>query len=602
MVKVGVAFADFINKDRPSRYRHKIYHGYEQGRKNFRVLFLPIAFIALFSVLFLRSFFVQVVQGQYYRMLSDSNRTRTVTAHAPRGVIFDRNGEPLVFNIPGYRRVTKDKIEFLSSDEALKRLAKGEKNIEIDSLRKYPYAEATTHVLGYVGPITKEELIKEFTEYEPTDVIGQMGIERTYETTLKGKDGKELVEVDAMGKQIRSLGKSDPIPGKDITLTLDIRLQEKALESLKDVKKGTVIASTLEGEILALVSKPSFDANLFTLGKHYVPTATDAAYKKVSDILLDGENQPMLNRAISGTYPPGSTFKLITSAAGLENKIFDEDFTVEDTGIIRIGAFSFANWYYTSHGKTDGIVDVIKAIARSNDIFFYRVGDMIGVERLSAMAREFGLGQKLGIDLPFEEEGLVPTSDWKKKIIGEPWYLGDNFHYGIGQGYVLTTPLQVNVFTQVVANGGTVYEPHLLKERKPIIKNQKIISQKTQDLIHRGMVGSCTAETGVAWPFYEFKVKNATLKIDGRSILAYKPSTTSAAIKNPEEYRRIIVACKTGTAQHGGEKTLPHSWITLYAPAYNPEIVVTVLAESSGEGSNIAGPAARKVLEEWFSR
>jgi penicillin-binding protein 2 len=286
-----------------------------------------------------------------------------------------------------------------------------------------------------------------------------------------------------------------------------------------------------------------------------------------------------LNRAIGGTYPPGSTFKLVVAAAGLENKIIDRNFTIQDTGVLNVGSFSFSNWYFTQYGRTDGEVNIVKGIQRSNDIFFYKLAELVGVGKLSQFAEKFGLGKKLGIDLAGELSGVVPTREWKKAIIGENWYLGDTYHYGIGQGFLLTTPLQVNYWTQIIANGGVGYKPHLLKNQKPVISSQKFLSNETVSLIREGMIEACSPG-GVAWPLFEFKVQNSKLKVD----------------------RKISIACKTGTAQHGGEKTLPHAWITLFAPSDNPEIIVTVLSESSGEGSNVAAPIAKKILEEWFGR
>lgn len=547
-----------------------------------RFFLLPLMLSFLVVLIVTRLASIQIFQGKYYSALSNNNRIRTNAIHAPRGIIFDRLGVPLVFNTPGFRLVEKDKTTFLSHEEATKYIAKGEKNIGIDSLRQYPYKEVFSHVVGYIGQITKEELrLPQFVSYRLQDTVGKSGIEQMYESKLKGVDGKQLVEVDAMGKAVRILGQEDPLPGKDVTLTLDARLSQVLFLAMRDVNKGAAIVSTPTGEILAMLSQPSFDPNLFTMGDSY-KSATESAYKNVFQALSDSRNQPFLNRAISGVYPPGSTFKLVTAAAGLENKKIDEHFTVVDTGILQVGAFSFGNWYFLQYGRTEGEVDVVKGIKRSNDIFFYKVAELLGVESLSAMAKKLGLGEKTGIDLVGEAKGLVPSDAWKREVIGEQWYLGDTYHYGIGQGYLLTTPLQVNTWTQAIANGGVLYEPHLLKSQisrlqspeatanggQANLKSQKLITDKTRELIREGMIQSCSPG-GVAWPLFEFKVS---------------------------------VACKTGTAQHGSEKDLPHAWITLFAPAYDPQIIVTVLAESSGEGSNIAAPIAKKILEEWFSR
>jgi len=593
MVKIGPAFGDYIKLEKSQRHSENSSRSY-----SIRSYILPVILIIGVVLITARLFYLQIIEGNNYRKLSDSNRTKTAIIHAPRGIIFDRQGVPLVFNVPGFREVPdgtslNDKTILIDKNEALKLLSEGKTNLEIDSLRSYQYKDVTSHILGYIGQISKEEM--KDTDYKGGDLIGKIGIEKEYEALLRGTNGKEMVEVDSRGRAIRKLGLTDPIPGLDITLTLDIRLQKAVFDAAENIKKGAVIVSNSKGEILALVSKPSFDSNFFTMSEEYSGNE-NSVYKSATQILSDSENQPLLNRAISGTYPPGSTFKLIVAAAGLEDKVIDKNFVIEDTGILRINNFSFSNWYFTQYGRTDGEVDVVKGIQRSNDIFFYKLAGMVGVDRLSYFAEKFGLGQKLEIDLTGEEKGIVPTEEWKRKIIGENWYLGDTYHYGIGQGFLLTTPLQVNVWTQAIANEGILYKPHLLKDQKLEIKSKKLLSDENSSLIREGMIEACSPG-GVAWPLYDFKVKNAKLEIDGKNILEAPVSTTSADFK---DYRKITIACKTGTAQHGGETTMPHAWITLFAPAYDPQIIITVLSEDSGEGSNVAAPIAKKILEEWF--
>lgn len=592
--KTSDIFGEFITTE-------KIHGKRNYSGKNYRLreFALPLFLFLLVGALFLKTFWVQIVRGDYYRDLSDSNRIRTIPVHAPRGVVLDRNGNPLVYNIPGFRETVNGKTRVLSRDEALALIAKGNKNLEVDALRSYPYKDMFSHVLGYIGQISPEELKREdFSDYLGNDLIGKMGIEDEYEPMLKGVDGKELVEVNSLGETVRKLGKTDPIPGEDIKVNLDLNIQKAAFSATEEIKKGVVIVSTPKGEILAMVSRPSFDPNFFTLGATY-KTASASGYQNLQSILMDGERQPLLNRAISGVYPPGSTFKLVVAAAGLNNKIIDENYRVDDTGRITVGEFSFANWFFTQYGRTDGEVNVVKGIKRSNDIFFYKLGEKIGVDKISNTAATFGIGKKLGIDLNSEAAGILPSQEWKKEEIGEPWYLGDTYHYGIGQGYLLTTPLQVNSWTETISNGGSFYRPHILKNEKlnePLSKN--LITDEARSLIRQGMIESC-APGGVAWPFFDFKVKNSRIKIDGKNFLDAPQATNSAGFK---DYRKVVVACKTGTAEQGGEKTLPHAWITLFAPAYDPEIVVTVLSEESGEGSNIAAPIAKKILEDYFTR
>jgi len=601
MVKTGIAFPDYILKDK-SRKRHK---DYEASSQSVRGRFLILASVIAFVILLGRIFYLQIIDGAYYRYLSDSNRIKTVIIHAPRGIIFDRNDTPLVFNVPGFRKTEKNKTTVLTKDEALPLIVKGEKNLEIDSLRQYPYKDILAHVVGYIGQISKDELNdSRFMDYKGGDLVGKMGIERSYEHKLKGIDEKQLIEVDSLGKGIRKLGQADAVSGQDLKLTIDLKIQKAAFEAAKDVKRGAVIVSTPDGQILAMVSKPSFDPNLFTMGSGY-KNATESSYQNLADILTDSKNNPLLDRAISGIYPPGSTFKLVVATGGLQDKIINENYQVNDTGILKVGDFSYANWYYTGYGRTEGTVNVVKGLKRSNDIFFYKLAEKIGADEISKWAEKLGLGKTLGIDLEGEASGTVPSPDWKKKEIGEAWYLGDTYHYGIGQGFLLTTPLQVNGFTQAIANGGKLYQPHLIMNQKSKIKNQNLLDEKNVGLIRQGMIEACSAG-GVAWPLFDFKVparlasesvagrQNPDLRIDGKNFL--EDASGSAKMT------KVTIACKTGTAQHGGEQTLPHAWITLFAPAYKPEIVVTVLSEESGEGSNVAAPIAKKILESYFSK
>lgn len=594
MDKIGPIFGESIYTGKIKRRNY----GDEKRSKSLRSYLIPIFIVGVIFIVLMRLFFLQVVQGSYFRMLSDGNRVKTVVIHAPRGVIFDRNNTPLVYNVPGYRQTVNGKTKLIGQEEAIGMIASGKKDLEIDSLRHYSEKEAMAHLLGYIGQISEEELKDpKYTGYRSGDLIGKMGIESQYEDYLKGVSGKQLAETDSQGKIIRKLGETDAEPGRDITLTIDSVIQKKAYEAIKKVEKGAVVVSTPEGEILALVSVPSFDPNLFTLGSDYKP-ASESAYINVEGILTDSGKQPFLNRAISGVYPPGSTYKIITAAAGLENKIIDENYTVEDTGIVRIGEFSFANWFYTNYGGKDGDVNVVKGLRRSNDIFFYKLAEKIGVEKLSLMSKDFLIDKGLGIDLSGEARGTVPDDAWKRKNIGEQWYLGDTYHMGIGQGYLLATPLEVNSWAQTIAAGGTLYKSHIFKDLGVEILKKDLLSSSTTDLIRQGMIETCEPN-GTAWPLFNFTVKNPNLVVDGKNILNAPQSSTSASFK---DFRKITIACKTGTAEQGGEKDLPHAWITLFAPAYDPQIVITVLAEASGEGSAEAAPIAKEILEEWFSR
>lgn len=590
VLKPGYAFGEHIKTEKIRRVRR-----YDDTPKSFTfrgyMLLIFLGVVLFFLLVKLVS--LQFFQGAYYKHLSNSNRIRTQIIHAPRGIIFDRNGLPLVYNTPGFREMVGNKSVHLSQDQALTLLAQGITHIDVDSLRYYAYSDALSHIIGYIGQISQDELKKsEFHDYLSDDWVGKTGIEKEYEHTLRGTDGKELIEVDAFGKKVRSLGRTDPIAGQNITLTIDAKLQQQTYSAAKNIQKGAIIVSTPDGQILAMISKPSFDSNLFTLNSSY-KSASDSAYHSVETVLTDGQNQPLLNRAIGGVYPPGSTFKIVVASTGLETHLIDERYHVVDTGVLKLGEFSFANWFYTNYGaKEQGELDVTRALARSNDIFFYKLAELIGVDKLSDGAKKFGLGTKLGIDLNGEVSGLVPSQDWKKNTLHEDWYLGDTYHYGIGQGYLLTTPLQVNTMTQVVANGGNLYRPHLLKTAKAQVLSQQILGSTTTDLIRKGMIGACSPG-GVAYPLFNYSVNNPTLLIDNKNII-------SASQSSPENLRRVVIACKTGTAEQGNAKAEPHAWITVIAPAYDSQIVITVLSEASGEGSVVAAPVAKQVLDAYF--
>lgn len=587
-VKIGPAFLDNVS-GLGKRRSHS-----SGSFISSEILVLAPAFflLLLFGIIFVRLFYLQILRGNYYAGLADQNRTRTESIAAPRGIILDRYGRPLVANSPSYKLVNGKKVVPISNDQALKLIAQG-KNIKNDVLRDYLYKNAFAHVLGYVGQMSEKEVVlPDFSDYDITDSVGKAGLESQYEKKLHGVNGRKLYEVDSRGIKLRELGTDAATPGQDINTTLnrDIGVSvEKAFEAANVERGAVVVSDPRDGGILAIFSYPSFDPNLFTHPANYVAQGT---YKDVESILMDGVGQPLLDRSISGAYPPGSTFKLVTAIAALEEGAMKPHTQVEDTGILRVGDFSFGNWYFLQHGRKDGNVDVVKAIARSNDIYFYKASEKTGVNKVSEWAREFGLGKKFNIDLPAEVAGTVPTMEWKEKVIGEQWYLGDTYNYGIGQGYLLATPLQVNMFTQVFANEGKLYKPHLVLGDNKILKKD-FIKKENINLVRQGMENSC-ADGGVAFPFFNFKVKNPKLKIDNSNY--FKDASAGASMVN------VKVACKTGTAEIGDAETKPHSWITVYAPAKKPEIVVTVLVENGGEGSSVAGPIARDILKDYFEK
>lgn len=557
---------DFISSG-SARRRQVASSGKEWAGGAWTWLWRPLC-VAAFLVLLAGLVRVQVLQGNYFRGLSDGNRVRRVPIHAPRGIIYDRNGVALVANLPSYRLKTCPDVgqcdtSLISKAQAIAMQAEGlspGQSLELDSTRSYPYGPAAAQLIGYVSQISADELAKR-PGYSAGDVVGRGGLEEEYKSVLRGEDGEEIVEVDALGNKLRTLATVWPVPGKDVATTIDIRLQQVVYEQMKGRQGAVVVTDPTSGEILAIASSPSFDPNVFT------DFSSDSSWRqeRINEILT-GKSQPLFDRAISGTYPPGSTFKVVTATAGLETGKIREDTLITDPGILVVGEYKFPNWLFLRGGGTQGILDVVAAIQKSNDIFFYRVGEWVGVDDLGQWALKFGLASRLGIDLPGEAPGSFPTKEWRARF-AKSWYLGDTYHLAIGQGDLLVTPLQVNQWTSVIANGGKLCRPHVLSGSGDLCKSIGI-SEKTLDLVQRGMVAACSPG-GTAWPLFDFKVP---------------------------------VACKTGTAEFGDPKNRTHAWLTGYAPAIEPEVAVTVLVESGGEGSDVAAPIVKKILEAWFSR
>ncbi|MCX6817115.1 MAG: penicillin-binding transpeptidase domain-containing protein [Candidatus Beckwithbacteria bacterium] len=412
---------------------------------------------------------------------------------------------------------------------------------------KLTVSEATGHVLGYTGEADEQEA----EQFYLGAIVGKTGLQKQYDQKLRGTDGFSIVEQDANAQELRELKRIEPTTGEDLKTTLDAGLQKKAYELLNHRRGAVVVSDPNTGEILALVSSPGFDPK--NLGKY-----------------LNDKNLAMFNRALGGEYPPGSTFKVITAVGALEEGAIDGQTQIEDTGEIVIGPYRYTNWYFTQYGKKEGWINIVKALARSNDVFFYQLGEKLGIAKMADWAKYFGFGTETGVDLAGEAKGLMPDPVWKKEVMKEDWYTGDTFITAIGQGHVLTTPLQINQMMSIVAAKGNLCRPTLTKDR---IDCKKLdISQKTINLVTEGLKQVC--ETGgTAWPFFDYKVK---------------------------------VAGKTGTAEFGpGVKSEPaqtHAWFTGFAPIDKPQITVTVLLEGAGEGSYQAAPVAKDLLSYWFER
>lgn len=581
---VGHAFTDHISGDRVRRKK-----GWSVGRPWDLYRFIPLVVLLIFfAVLTLRLFTLQIVRASYYSKLSDENRIRTVLIPAPRGIIFDRNGNALVRNIPAFSVLNNKKVEWIEKDEAFKKLAKGE-SIIATIKREYVHHDNFAHVLGYVGQVNSDEiLLPDFDDYGLSDFTGRVGLEAQYEKFLHGKNGKQLYEVNAKGARVRLLGEEEAIEGAVLHTTLDVDIQKAASIAMEKIERGAVVVSDpRDGSILALYSKPSFDPNLFTRESTYKSVGD---YSKKEDVLLDSNKFPLLNRVIAGVYPPGSTYKIVTSLAVLSTKKINKSTKYEDTGVLSVGGSKFGTWNYLATGKKEGSMDVVRALVRSNDIYFYQAAMKTGVDNLYDWSRTLGLGRKSGIDLPGEVGGTVPNPSWKEENLDEQWYLGDTINMSIGQGYLESTPMQVNVFTQVIANGGVLLKPHLIKGTGSVVRKD-FVSKEYIDIVRLGLKGACEAG-GTGYPLFNFKVKNTNIKIDG---LDYQKDASAGA-----EFVRVTTGCKTGTSEAHGEDAESHAWFTVFAPYYNPEIAITVLAENGGEGSKVAAPVARDILKVYF--
>ncbi len=629
-MKLGKAFSDSLILERATRTRLPKDTGPSWWLGSGRaLLFATSLCIALFILLW-RLFDLTIIHGHTYRVLADGNRTRELIRHAPRGILYDRTGKPLVQNTLRFRLITpcegeanRDCVLTLSKLEGETRKAQGLASgqfLEVDYSRDYLFGSSLSHVIGFIGELSQKELSDEYytiRSYRRGDRVGRMGAEAVYEEKLRGRDGRELVEVDASGKITRTLGVDREIPGEDVTLSIDIALARVAQEAFPKEYSGSIVVTKPEtGEILALYSNPSFFSQAFSQG------LTQGEYTT----LIDDPKRPLFNRGIGGVYPPGSTFKIVTAISALEEDAMQPETTVEDVGVIKIGPASFPNWYFTQYGKTEGLVDMVKAIARSNDIYFYKAGEALGITKLAKWARKAGIGQLLGIQLPGEASGLMPDPSWKEAYFASPsdrearnnlWYLGDTYHVAIGQGYLLTTPLQVNAWTNLIANGGKLCKPTITKQSSDKCKDLGIKKQ-TIDVITEGMTRACEPG-GTGWPLFNFRIQNSEFRIDENG--------GASVSGQPILYSKIPVACKTGTAEYGDPNNKTHAWFTVFAPLARttksrpgldyvddtgqgdtktvqgePEISITVLVEGAGEGSNVAAPIAKKILEEWFRR
>lgn len=537
-----------------------------------KTVFLIIIFCVgvFFVVLLIKLFTLTIVKGDYYRRLSESNRIREIPIEPKYGTITDRKGFVLAENKQADISVSAD---FIHSD------------------RTYYFPEETAHIIGYRQLADAKDIENDscLRKLLPNERVGKKGAEKLFDCDLRGIPGKKLVEVNASGEKEGVVAVVPPVDGKPIQLALDIELQRAAYTALAG-RRGMVIAlKPTTGEILVFVSSPSYD-----------PTFLEKGDVRVAE-LFSNKDKPMLNRITEGVYPPGSIFKPLIATGALEEGDFTDKTIVQDDGFVMAGTLRFGNWYFLEYGKTEGPVDMVKAIQRSNDTYFYKLGEKMGPEKIQTWAEKFGLGTPVGIGFP-EAEGTLPSPFWKSEVLKEKWYLGDTYNYSIGQGYLSTTPLQMAYALEAFANNGYQCEPQLLKGIPPVCKKLPI-KQSTLDTITEGMKRACSTG-GTGWPLFDFKVKNTELfnKDLEKFPEAKKASAEASMNKDSKYFKPVQTSCKTGTAESHAKSQIPHAWAEVFAPAEKPEIAITVLVEEAGQGSDVAVPIAKTVLQTYFER
>ena len=589
-----------------------------------RVAGALICILAAFLILLVRLYYLQIIEGPEFRIKSQNNCVRLRSISPPRGLIFDRKGELVVENRPCFNisivprdaknpKIVVHKLAELldiSNETLLAKLdeAVGIRSfkpvllkrdvsrdivaiveahkldlpgiiISVESTRHYIDGKQASHVLGYLGEISGEELKKgSFPDNRIGDFIGKFGVEKAYEPFFFGKRGEQQIEVNALGQLSRILKTEEAIPGNNIYLTLDIELQRKA-EELLCGKVGTAVAmDPSNGHILAMASSPAFDPNAFVEGMTY-ETWND---------LASNEFRPMENKAIQGQYPPGSTYKIVTAMAGLEEGVINHDFMVFCPGHLRYGNRTFRCWKRGGHG----FMNIIDGLAQSCDVFFYQVGDKVGVDSLAKYAKQCGLGSPTGVDLDKEAKGLVPTTMWKLGRIGVPWQGGETLSVAIGQGFNLVTPIQMLSLISAVANGGTRFKPLVvsriessggshIKKEEPVPIGRLPASEKTLQIIKKGLIDAVNKRTGTAW-------------------IVHLPDITVAGKTGTAQVVRMKEEDKGKSEEDILFQHRDHAWFIAFAPSEEPKVAVAVLIEHGGHGSSAAGPVAREMIKTYL--
>lgn len=599
-----------LNGQEPADFREKI---------KVIVVFLLVAFCILIA----RLGYLQIIKGDEFRKKSENNAVRFRQIKPLRGLILDRNGNVLVDNKPSFdviyvpnknsaNRLSVEKLkelyesrnmEFPYDPAALKNAkpylpVKLDKNVDMEKIalvetnalilpgiyidvspiRLYLDGEVLAPVIGYTGEISREELEKNPDKYAYGDVSGKHGLERSFDPYIRGRRGAELVEVNVHGKEIKNLGRIDPVSGYNMVLTIDADLQKAAWEAIAGKAGSAVVLDPRDGAVLAMVSSPSFDPNLFYEG----------ISGELWSQLQSNPFAPLSNKAISGQYPPGSTYKLIVAAAALEEGMITPETKVFCNGSFTLGNRTYRCWKKGGHGS----VNLHQALVGSCDVYFYTVGKMLGVDKIAEYARRFGLGEIAGIDLPNEKKGLVPTKDWKLKRKKEAWQMGETISISIGQGFNLVTTLQLANAYAAFANGGTLWRPYLVKQIQsadgraykeflPTKKGELNLKPETIAVLNEALKGVVNEPGGTG--------QNA--KLSGVEVCGKTGTSQVLGLPENEKARRRKVL---------GAFQKDHALFASYAPAQAPEIAIAVILENAGGGGAVAAPVARRILSAYF--
>lgn len=600
-------------------------HPQQQFLRFRRRIWVAGIFVAIaFSLVVARFVYLQVIHHDYYQTKAEDNRISLVPVTPNRGVILDRNGVILAHNYSVYtaeltpakcpdveatvqlmtelievqpkdmrrfRRLMEDSKSFASipirshlSDEEVARIIANRfrlpgVEIKARAYREYPYGELASHALGYIGRINQKERDKiddsdDSENYRGTEHIGKAGVEQSYERELHGQTGFEQMEVDAGGRAVRSLNRIQPVDGNNLYLSLDIKLQEIAEQALGDRRGSVVAIDTTDGGVLALVSKPGFDPNLFV----------DGIDVQNWNALNTSPDRPLLNRALNGTYPPGSTFKPFMALAALEYGKRTPQQAISDPGYFWFGGHKFRDDKEGGHGW----VDMYKSIVQSCDTYYYILANDLGIDNIAAFMSRFGFGSRTGIDLENESAGVLPSPEWKRrKMKQKKWFAGETVSIAIGQGYNNYTPLQLAQATAILANNGVIYKPHLVQSIQDLQTGEKraAVSEEPRKLdlrpehletIRKALVGvnrEGTSASAFAGAGYVAAGKTGTAQV--------------IAIKQNEKY----------DARKVKELHRDHAWFIAFAPADKPRIAVSVIVENGGFGAQAAAPVARKIMD-----